>query len=141
MENAETESRARQTARFATRAAWLLAAACLLCSAAFLYAVDPMQSPLAPKCVFHAVTGWSCPGCGLQRAAHALLHGRFLEAAGYNPFLLLALPYLLALFWAELVLRGERRQKWRGVLESPRAVWLYLALYAAWGVARNILHI
>lgn len=141
MGNAETESRARQSTRITARTLWLLAAACLLCAAAFLYAVDPAQSTLAPKCAFHAATGWNCPGCGLQRAAHALLHGRLLEAAGYNPFLLLVLPYLLALCTAELLLHGERQKRWRGVLESPRAAWLYLALYAAWGVARNILHI
>ena len=44
-------------------------------------------------CLFHEATGLSCPGCGSGRAVLALLHGRVLEALGYNPLLfLLGLP-------------------------------------------------
>ena len=137
----ETDTSAAQYAPTRRRALWFLAAALLTGAAVFLYTVDPAQSRLAPRCVFRLATGWSCPGCGLQRAAHALLHGRWAEAAGYNPFLLISLPYLAALLAAELMPQGARREKWRAVLEGRTAVLLYLTLYTIWGVARNLLGI
>ena len=42
----------------------------------FIYfALDPSRSDLFPRCVFLSLTGYKCPGCGSQRAIHALLHG------------------------------------------------------------------
>lgn len=57
-----------------------------------------MAAPLP----FHALTGWDCPACGGQRALHSLLHGRFGEALRFNPFLVVAVPYLLAVAWTSL---------------------------------------
>ena len=45
-----------------------------------LYLFNPVETEYAPKCIFHAVTGLSCPGCGMQRFLHAFMHGNFLEA-------------------------------------------------------------
>ena len=39
-----------------------------------------------PPCLFHRTTGLWCPGCGLTRAAHALLNGHPVQAVGYNLF-------------------------------------------------------
>src|SRR5690606_2629375 len=36
--------------------------------------VDPATGIL-PSCPFYTLTHWYCPGCGSQRALHALLHG------------------------------------------------------------------
>jgi hypothetical protein len=35
---------------------------------------------LPPLCVFKAVTGWDCPGCGLTRSFVYMGHAAFLEA-------------------------------------------------------------
>ena len=54
-------------------------------------------------CLFYEMTGLYCPGCGSGRAALALLHGRFSEALGYNPLLiLLGFPCGLLLAWEYL---------------------------------------
>ena len=37
-------------------------------------------------CSFHALTGLSCPGCGLTRAFCAISHGQFQEAWNHHPF-------------------------------------------------------
>jgi hypothetical protein len=58
--------------------------------AALLYFFDPASSSFYPSCPLRALTGLLCPFCGGLRAAHALLHGRVLEAAALNPFLLAA---------------------------------------------------
>ncbi|MEY3895995.1 MAG: hypothetical protein RLZZ214_1515 [Verrucomicrobiota bacterium] len=45
-----------------------------------------------PGCLFHNFTGLSCPGCGMTRAVHATLHGRFGEAFRFNPVGMILLP-------------------------------------------------
>ena len=54
------------------------------------------NSPL-PGCVFYQFTGLYCPGCGMTRAAHALVHGDLVQMLAMNPLLpllMLALPLL-----------------------------------------------
>lgn len=104
-----------------------------------LYAFDPSQQVLAPKCIVRSLTGLSCPGCGFQRAMHALLHGHPVEAVRFNPFLLLCLPYLAGLATAQWVLREPRRSRWMKVLGGKGCVYFYLVAYFAWGIVRNLL--
>ena len=59
------------------------------------YFADPTQG-LLPKCPFYFITGLYCPGCGSQRAIHALLHGDGGMAMAYNPLFVLAVFFLLA---------------------------------------------
>ncbi len=67
--------------------------------AVFLRNTD-LSSPsrLLPRCSFHVLTGWHCPGCGNTRATHALLHGDPLAAIRQNALFVVGLPFLL--FWA-----------------------------------------
>ena len=44
------------------------------------------------QCIFNRATGIYCPGCGGQRAFHALLHGHIATAAQNNLLLFLILP-------------------------------------------------
>ena len=55
---------------------------------------NPLQSHFFPKCVFHSVTGYQCPGCGTQRAIYSLVHGYILDAVKYNLLFVISLPYL-----------------------------------------------
>lgn len=50
-----------------------------------------------PKCVFYALTGLYCPGCGSGRALYSILHGRILHALDYNPVFVLLLPLVIYL--------------------------------------------
>ncbi|MCR8634236.1 DUF2752 domain-containing protein [Paenibacillus sp. N5-1-1-5] len=43
-------------------------------------------------CVFHELTGFYCPGCGMTRAVLSLLKLDFYQAFRYNPLLFLILP-------------------------------------------------
>ena len=100
--------------------------------------VDPAQSIWIPKCPVKLLTGLQCPGCGFQRAAHALLHGDVLGALRFNWFLLYAVPYLLVLIAERYFLRGKWQLKIRRWAEDNRVVWSYVVVYFVWFVVRNI---
>ncbi|MBR1733361.1 MAG: DUF2752 domain-containing protein [Alloprevotella sp.] len=117
----------------------LIGAGVLLGACTALYFLNPADHALMPKCPIKLLTGYSCPGCGLQRALHAALHGHFREAARLNLFLIPALPYLAALLASDVLLRGERQRRWQRVTHSPRLIYGYLALFLAWWLLRNLL--
>lgn len=53
-------------------------------------------SPL-PGCLFYEFTGLYCPGCGMTRALHALVHGDLAQMMAMNPLLpllMIAVPLL-----------------------------------------------
>jgi len=60
----------------------LLVPAAILAAARLLPA--GWESPL-PLCLFKALTGHDCPGCGMTRAFLLIGHGRFADAAASHP--------------------------------------------------------
>ncbi|MBC7893057.1 MAG: DUF2752 domain-containing protein [Sphingobacteriaceae bacterium] len=102
------------------------------------YRFNPAQEAFFPVCVFRKVTGLHCPGCGAQRALHALLHGRFGEAFHNNALLMLALPYALLGFVLDL------RNYLRGHGELPAAyrrqevILAIFALICLFWILRNV---
>jgi hypothetical protein len=107
-------------------------------AAVVLYVFDPSEYVLMPKCPFKMLTGLDCPGCGFQRAMHALLHGHVAEAIRFNVFLVVAVPYLLALLVANFLCTEHHKTKLLAILESRTAIWTYVVLYVAWMVIRNV---
>lgn len=120
------------------RAYFLLAVVVL---GVFLFLCDPSACSFAPKCSFKLLTSLDCPGCGIQRALHALLHGHWEEAWAYNRYLIYALPFLFCVMITEWCLKGKAQRKWRKVFEGKVAIYLYLVSYFAWGIYRNLAHI
>lgn len=106
-----------------------------------LYYFDPVRYELAPKCFVKWATGYSCPGCGLQRAAHAAFHGNFAEALHYNFFFLFSLPYLALVILSDWLLRGEPKRKLQRLTHNANWLRLYVVLFFAWWILRNILGI
>jgi hypothetical protein len=45
---------------------------------------DPATASWSIPCLLHRATGWSCWGCGGQRAFHQLLHGNWVQALRLN---------------------------------------------------------
>ena len=116
---------------------WLaLAAVAVLAAVWLLRMFDPNAagSPF-PPCPFRAITGLFCPGCGITRALHALVHFDLARALAMNAMLVLSLPLL-----AVMVLQG-----YTGRTLLPRAAarvvfdgrW-WIAAMAAFGVLRNV---
>lgn len=120
------------------RKSYLPAAAALLfvAAVAFLYfRFDPAVSPF-PKCVFLKLTGWQCPGCGSQRAFHALLHGHVGAAWRYNGLLLLMLPYLGALLLAGGL--KKKHPRFYAIMNRSEMVITVLAAVIVWFLVRNL---
>jgi len=102
-----------------------------------LYLFDPTASSFYPPCLFRSLTGLLCPGCGITRAAHHLLHGRLAEAFHYNAMAVVFGPLLLAGAVAETrtVIRGAPAPRF---VQKPWIAWTALALLVGWGVLRNL---
>lgn len=66
----------------------------ILFLAVFYFFFNPVSYSFFHECPFHSLTGYYCPGCGSQRAFHALLHGHFMQAAGYNLLAMISLPFM-----------------------------------------------
>jgi hypothetical protein len=113
------------------------AGCCAVGAAAYVAARDPSAGGLFPVCAFRSVTGWWCPGCGLTRAAHHLLHGDLGQAFAHNA-LVVPIVALLALGWITwLVDCGGRRPAWLQRATIP--AWFGLAIIAvAFAIARNV---
>ena len=103
--------------------------------------VNPSNSAFIPKCPFKILTGLSCPGCGIQRAIHAATEGHFSEALSYNYFLVVSLPYLLALVLEKWILPSKWSAKLYPILYNRLLVLSFFFLTIAWWILRNILQI
>lgn len=101
---------------------------------------SPLEARWFPQCPMKLLSGYSCPGCGAQRAVHAALHGNFGEALRYNYFLSIGLPYLIAAMIVSLTKGPIAKFANRTLLSQPMLI-AYVVLYLVWWVVRNILGI
>ena len=101
-----------------------------------LWNFDPSApGSLFPPCVFRLVTGYYCPGCGLTRMLHALVHGDVARAASMNVLALAGLPVLGAIAVDTHYDRRLLRGRMRSLVYAGR-FWLVAAL--VFGVLRNL---
>jgi hypothetical protein len=100
---------------------------------AALYFLDP-ETP-ALSCLFHSLTGYYCPGCGLTRAGRLAAHGHLWAAFRMNPLAFaLGAPLLV---WTGIW--GYCRLKGRPVPQFPAwAAWAALAAILGFWVLRNL---
>lgn len=109
-----------------------------LSGAILFFMLDP-ESIFFPKCLFHSITGYSCPGCGLQRAIHDLLHLNISGAFRHNAFLVCSLPLVALLVILER--RQSTHTKIYAFLSSKVFIFSLILLVLGWWILRNILHI
>ena len=104
--------------------------------AVVLFLFNPATHSFYPVCQFHQLTGLNCPGCGMTRAASALLHGHLMAALRDNLLLVLGL--------GGLAVRGiwfgiqRRRGRTTGEFFPVKFLWLVLAAAVLFTVLRNL---
>lgn len=88
-------------------------------------------------CVFRAMTGYLCPGCGMTRAVVAILDGNFAKAWQYNALSLTLLPVLtLYLLYkaVRFIFKGEEEFRIGEII----FLLILLAIAICFDVARNL---
>ena len=106
-----------------------------------LYNLNPIQYWFMPKCPFKLITGLSCPGCGIQRALYALMHGEIIDAMKYNYFLLYSGPYAASFLLVWLMPKSVFRNKIKSTIENKYVVNFYLVSFLLWLVIRNVFYV
>ncbi|MDO4163572.1 MAG: DUF2752 domain-containing protein [Bacteroides sp.] len=109
-----------------------------LCLIAVLYYwVDPSHTAWMPKCIFHQLTGLQCPACGVQRAFYALLHGHWMQALHYNLFLVVSMPYFVAVAYTTFS-QSTWAVKLKPFVQHRYSILTYVFLFMMWWIVRNI---
>lgn len=102
-----------------------------------LYLLNPSSYWFMPKCPFKLITGLNCPGCGIQRAIHAMLHGKFTEAITYNYYLVYSGPYATSFVFVWLMPKNKFRERIKKVIENRYVVNFYVISFVIWLFVRN----
>lgn len=88
-----------------------------------------------PQCMFKAITGFNCIGCGITRALHALVHGDIALAFDMNPLAVLVLPLLPLML---LDARGATPQPLKPFMAIAMKPALWMVLLPAYWIGRNL---
>ena len=117
---------------------WIIGAVAVIVIAgiAIYSTFDPSPVRFFPRCTFLTLTGLKCPGCGTQRAIHALLHGNFLEAVRFNAMMVASVPLLALYGYAEIV-RKSKPRFYNKVNSTPIILTIFV-LVVLWWILRNV---
>jgi len=105
---------------------------------AYLYfKFDPINNFLFPKCPLYATTGIYCPGCGSQRATHALLHFDIINVFKSN--LLFFPAILLVVYHIGIQIINEiLGTKHSSILDHTKAPVIVLVIVLLYWLLRNL---
>lgn len=103
------------------------------------YRVDPSAAAWMPRCPSKMLTGLDCPGCGSQRALHALLHGDIAASLRFNALLIPAIVTVALITVAEW--QKERWPRFHKAMTGNVAVYATLSVIILWAIIRNLLPI
>lgn len=101
------------------------------------FSYNPLETQWFPKCPLYTVTSFYCPGCGSQRALHAILHGDIVNAIGHNVLILL----LFAIITYEGIVRLFNHYSIKPIknwLHSSKITFSILMVVLLFWVFRNI---
>jgi hypothetical protein len=124
------------TVRSSALRAPLAAATAALAATAYVAMVDPHHAGHYPTCPFLYLTGYACPGCGSLRAVHDLATGQPLDALHRNPLTMLAIPFVITMWF--LWLRRSATGRGRRWAAPAWLLWSLLGLVLAFWLVRNL---
>lgn len=89
------------------------------------------------SCMWLVITGGFCPGCGMTRAVHDLMHGRLLQAIDHNAFGIVLLAFIATIaikpMWLALT-----RNTWRSPAIPEPVIYTLAASLLLWWILRNL---
>jgi hypothetical protein len=98
---------------------------------------NPTTAGFFPVCPLLSLTGLACPGCGMTRGLHALLHGDVSGALGYN-LLLPAILFFFGYLFVSLFLTFARGRGLNFKLFNGKVLWGFFAFALVFSVVRNL---
>ena len=102
----------------------------------------PPDGAGVPVCLFRALSGLPCPGCGLTRALSSLVQGHPAAAFSYHPFAFVLLPLFAMLAALNFLPAGARQwlQSFCGEHDRliRRACHGFIYTFVAFGVLRML---
>ena len=134
---ASAEASPAPAASAAQKALWAGAVGGALIVGLALYFFAPDQHRFYPRCLFHALTGLQCPGCGGLRATHRLLHGDIAGAWHFNP-LLVSLAPVLGIWAVAYGVNQPTGEKLLRLLRKPVVAWGMVAVVVLFAIVRNL---
>ncbi len=96
-------------------------------------------------CPFRNLTGLPCPGCGMSRAFHHVLHGRIVEAVRMNalvPVVFVSVMVELLNSIVAIARRGRPLFDWTTIFDRPwarAAAYAFIAIAFAYDIVRIVL--
>ncbi len=89
-------------------------------------------------CIFHRITGFYCPGCGITRSLYHLFTLNFYQSFRYNPLLFILypilIPYCIYKIYVWLFNKDDNITK-----KIPNLIWIILVIaFLLYGILRNI---
>ncbi len=105
--------------------------------AVLYFLLNPDETEFFPRCLFHSLTGYYCPGCGSQRAIHYLLHLRLGKVTASN---LLVLPafMIIAYHYLHPLLNKKLNRKLPNILYLQSTPWVIFLVIILFWILRNI---
>ena len=103
-----------------------------------LYAIWCHFSALHIPCLFHHITGWYCPGCGVTRMCLAILSLDFDTAFYYNKAIFILLPFYI-LIGIKYILLYIKIGKISFTQIEKIGLIISIVILLVYGLIRNIL--
>ena len=89
-------------------------------------------------CIFHEITGYKCPGCGITHLVFALLKLNIHEAFISNPLVFIYMPFIIFYFvYLDYLYIYDKKDK---ILNKiPNYIWIILIIITLiYGIIRNV---
>ncbi len=89
-------------------------------------------------CLFHQITGYYCPGCGITRCLFSLLEGKIYQAFMYNQLVFILLPFFIIYFIYNSYIYIFNKEN-KLINKIPNYVYIILLIIViSFGIIRNL---